>query len=153
MHYIFDVNGVYKDIDVMRNQHFLDLFWKQRQVNGSYYTSEQDTNMPIQLIANKYFVNFYDNSSYYIYSFRVNDANVSFIEFGLENIIQKQNVESNIATFYFNGADWNDIYGSDIIKAPVLKGEAFAEDGTLLYKLTFLDEFEGAKSLKWSSVD
>lgn len=153
VHYIFDVNGEYKDIDVMRNQRVLDPFWKQREINGSYYTSQQDTNVGIQLIANKYFVNFYDDTSYYVYTFRVNDANVSFIEFGLENIIQTQNVESNLATFYFDGSDWNDIYGSDIIKAPELKGTAFAEDGTLLYKLTFLEEFEGAKSFKWISVD
>lgn len=145
--YIYDDDGLYRDIDVI--YHF--PFWKYSYKWPN--RSIADPNSGIQLITRGSYANSINRSLYIIYAVAVNDARVDCIELGKEGKMQRQNVNSSITVFFWNETGNWDGTGtwSGMIKDSELRGIAYASDGTVLYNL--VHETNGQDTIKWIPVD
>lgn len=143
--YIFDDDGLYRDVDVI----YRFPYWKYNHTIPNRYIAKPDEGL--QVITHKSYASSIDNSLYIVYAVVVNDERVAYIDLGKEGKMQRQNVESKVTVFYWDetgswdGTDsWN-----GMIKNTELRGTAYASDGTLLYNLTQMSEINGQESLQW----
>lgn len=145
--YIYDEDGLYRDIDVI--YHF--PFWKYNYTWPNRYIA--DPNSGVQLITRRNYANSINKSLYTIFAVAVNDMRVAYIELGKEGKMQQQNVASTITVFFWDEtgnwdgtSTWN-----GMIKDSELQGTAYASDGTVLYNLAY--ESNRQDNIKWIPVD
>lgn len=147
--YIYDDDGLYRDIDVT----YKFPYWKYTHTSPNRYIADPDAG--VQLITNKAYANSTNNSLYIVYAVAVNDKRVAYIELGKEGSMQRQNVDSKIAVFFWDETgNWD---GTDtwdgIIKKGELRGTAYANDGSVLYNLAQVNQSNGQDSSKWIPVE
>ncbi len=145
--YIYDDDGLYRDIDVI--YHF--PFWKYSYKWPNRYIAYP--NSRVQLITRGSYANSINKSLYIIFAVVVNDTRVAYIELGKEGKLQRQNVDSPITVFFWDETENWDGTGTwnGMIKDSELRGTAYASDGTVLYNLAH--ETNGQDTIKWIPVD
>jgi hypothetical protein len=145
--YIYDDDGLYRDIDVI----YQFPFWKY-----SYKWPNKciaDPNSGVQLITRGSYADSIHKSLYIVFAVAVNDTRVAYIELGKEGKIQRQNVDSPITVFFWDETGkWDGtVTWNGLIKDSDLQGTAYASDGTVLYNLVHGNNEQD--SPKWIPAD
>lgn len=145
--YIYDDDGIYRDIDVI--YHF--PFWKYRYKWPNRYIA--DPNSGVQLITRGGYASSINKSLYIVVAVAVNDTRIAYVELGKEGKMQRQSVDSPITVFFWDetgnwdgSSTWN-----GMIKDSELRGTAYAKDGTALYNLAHGSD--GQDSIQWIPID
>lgn len=147
--YIFDDDGLYRNIDVT----YKFPYWKySHEFSNKIVIADQ--NLGMQMITRRTYANSNNKSLYFVYAVAVNDNCIAYIELGKEGIMQRQSVDSKITVFFWDKSkNWD---GTDtwqgMIKESELRGIAYAKDGTVLYNLKQVSDSNGQDSLKWIPV-
>jgi hypothetical protein len=144
--YIYDDEGLYRDIDVI----YRFPFWKYSYKWPNRHIA--DPNTGVQLITEASYASSTNQSLYLIFAVAVNDPLVALIELGKEGKMQRQNVDSSIAVFFWNETgNWDGTATwSGMIKDSQLQGTAYDSDGTVLYQLTH--EAKDEDTIQWIPV-
>lgn len=147
--YLYDDDGLYRDIDVV--YHF--PFWKYSYKWPNRYIA--DPNAGVQLITRGSYANSIEQSLYIIFAVVVKDTRVAYIELGKEGKMQRQNADSAITVFFWDETGkWDGTGAWDgMIKDSELQGTAYASDGAALYSLRLTHDSNGQDSLQWIPAD
>lgn len=143
--YIFKEDGIYQNVDVI----YRSPYWKYVSTWPNKYVV--DSHEKVQLITSKTYGNSNKKSLYVVYAIAVNDKRVTYIELGKKGSMQRQNTNSKVVTFFWDKSkDWD---GTDnwngMIKRGELKGKAYANDGSVLYRLEFVKQPNKQDSYQW----
>ncbi len=147
--YIYEQDGIYQNIDVVHQ--FVN--WKYVPVWPSRHIA--DPGAMLQLVERKAYANSEKNSLYIVFAVAVNDSRVAYLELGKEGSMQRQNVTSKMAVFFWDETgnwDGTDTW-SGLISDSELQGTAYADDGTVLYRLTLEHTADGQESILWVPAD
>lgn len=146
--YVYDVDGIYSNIDVI----YQFPYWKYSYKWPKRYTVV-DPSTGVQLITSGSYANSNNKSLYIIFAVAVYDTRVAYIDLGKEGKIQRQNVNSPVTVFFWDEtgnwdgtATWN-----GMINEAELLGKAYDSDGNVLYNLTH--EYDGQDLIKWIPED
>lgn len=147
--YIYDDEGIYQDIDVTYNF----PYWKYVHTWPNRYIADPDAE--VQLITSKTYANSNNHSLYIVYAVAVNDKRIAYIDLGKDGTMQRQNIDSKIAVFFWDETEnWD---GTDtwdgMINRGELQGVAYGNDGSILYKLALVSGLNGQDSYKWIPVE
>lgn len=143
--YIFENNGIYQDVDVTHQF----PYWKYVPTWPNEYISDPDAE--VQLITSKTYANSNNHSLYVVYAVAVKDKRVAYIELGKDGALQRQHIDSNVVAFFWDKSSvWD---GTDtwdgMIERGGLEGTAYANDGSILYRLVWVSESNQQDSYKW----
>ncbi len=143
--YIFEDDGIYQNVEVTHRF----LYWKYIYTRPNKYIS--DPNAEVQLIINRTYMNSSNHSLYIVYAVAVKDEHVAYIELGKKGAMQRQNINSEVVAFLWDkSSDWDGTNTwNGMIKEGELEGTAYASDGSVLYRLAWMNEPDKQDSYKW----
>lgn len=147
--YIYEQDGLYQNIDVIHQF----LSWKYVPVWPSRHIG--DPGAMLQLVERKAYANSDKNSLYIICAVAVNDSRVACIDLGKEGSMQRQNVTSKMTVFFWDETgNWDSTDTWDgMISDSELRGTAYADDGTVLYRLTLDHAANGQEYFLWVAAE
>lgn len=147
--YIYEDNGLYRDVDVIYNF----PFWKYVNKWPNRYIVDPEAG--IQMLTKASYRNSLTDSLYLVFAIAVNDTRVAYVELGKEGKLQRQNVDSQVTVFFWDESGNKDDSSimSNIIKDSELEGKAYASDGTILYNLRQDSDVTVGDSITWISTE